>query len=208
MCGAPSTSREHAPPDSFFPKGAKEGLVTVPSCDEHNLKNSLDVEYVRNAIVTHIATNDAARNHFQGKVLRSLQRSPKLRSKLFGNVLPVQLGSTKTGIFSIDINRFKSVMACIAGAMYYKDYGRCYPGQWKIISTSLASERKFLFGVPDGWEEIRRRAGQLGMSQRPTSQPDIFQYHEYHKSDLSVIYRLTFYGGFEVYAIGYPPWTT
>jgi hypothetical protein len=55
MCDAAGTTKEHAPPDCFFPKGYRAGLWTVPSCDAHNSRNSKDVEYVRNVITSHIS---------------------------------------------------------------------------------------------------------------------------------------------------------
>jgi hypothetical protein len=57
VCGAPATSEEHAPPESFFPEGYRSGLVTVPSCADHNTKLSTDVEYVRNALCGQRGTN-------------------------------------------------------------------------------------------------------------------------------------------------------
>jgi hypothetical protein len=51
MCGAPATSLEHFPPLCIFPemKKTQDGIdyrkvvITVPSCDAHNLENSTDV---------------------------------------------------------------------------------------------------------------------------------------------------------------------
>jgi hypothetical protein len=52
-CDQPATTKEHAPPYSFFPKGKRQNLITVPSCSVHNCDNAPDVEYVRNAIAFH-----------------------------------------------------------------------------------------------------------------------------------------------------------
>ena len=55
-CGRDATSREHVPPKCLFPedkdiksiyKGTfRRSLITVPSCDEHNLAKSHDDEYL------------------------------------------------------------------------------------------------------------------------------------------------------------------
>ncbi|MFG0677725.1 hypothetical protein [Delftia sp. WSY_7] len=45
-CGELATSREHAPPQSFFPKNFKLNLITVPSCEKHNNSKSKNDEYV------------------------------------------------------------------------------------------------------------------------------------------------------------------
>ena len=57
-CGKPATSREHAPPRSFFPDSSKLNLITVPSCDIHNGRKSKDDEYVRALLVMSILLHD------------------------------------------------------------------------------------------------------------------------------------------------------
>ncbi len=44
-CTKESVSREHVPAQSFFPKGYRNNLITVPSCRKHNQDNSIDVEF-------------------------------------------------------------------------------------------------------------------------------------------------------------------
>lgn len=51
-CGEPSTGAEHVPPKSFFIKGQREGLITVPSCDVHNQHKSKDDEYIRSLLLS------------------------------------------------------------------------------------------------------------------------------------------------------------
>ncbi len=50
-CGEPATSKEHVPPKCLFPEDKdikpilnetfREHLITVPSCDKHNLSKSM-----------------------------------------------------------------------------------------------------------------------------------------------------------------------
>src|SRR5262249_38328640 len=57
MCDKPATTKDHIPPLCFFPeqkdipKGAnyRKNLITVPACDEHNSKTSMDDEYLLGA---------------------------------------------------------------------------------------------------------------------------------------------------------------
>lgn len=55
-CGWVATSSEHVPPKCLFPESKdvkgiydrsfRNNLITVPSCDKHNMKKSHDDEYL------------------------------------------------------------------------------------------------------------------------------------------------------------------
>lgn len=96
----------------------------MPSCDEHNSKNSKGVEFVRNVIVTHMNTNDAARVHFQNKVKRSFENSPKLFNRTFADATPVIINGDQIGVYTFDLPRFKVVTEAIAYAVYFKMFGK------------------------------------------------------------------------------------
>jgi hypothetical protein len=81
-CDQSATTREHAPPRSFFPEGSRQKLITVPSCAIHNCDNSLDVEYVRNAIVI-LAGLNATGELLIDTAKRSFDRSPALCARTF-----------------------------------------------------------------------------------------------------------------------------
>jgi len=136
VCGAPKTSDEHAPPECFFPEGYNSGLVTVPSCDDHNLKLSLDVEYVRNNLCGQHGTNLVA-----GRVLEtakaSYDNSPKLFNRTFSNVQRIEFEGEETGAYPIDLPRLKKVMKAIAYAMYFQDFGKRHEGDFDVFSASL-----------------------------------------------------------------------
>ncbi|UZJ61194.1 hypothetical protein OKW98_05580 [Pseudomonas sp. KU26590] len=51
-CEKPATGMEHVPPQSFFIKGQRDGLISVPSCDVHNQQKSKDDEYVRAVLLS------------------------------------------------------------------------------------------------------------------------------------------------------------
>jgi hypothetical protein len=88
-CDQPATTREHVPPQSFFPEGHRQNLITVPSCALHNNGNSLDVEYTRNIISTSFGVNDLGERHFLHKGMRSLEHSPALLQRTFADIRPV-----------------------------------------------------------------------------------------------------------------------
>lgn len=54
FCGGEVTGVEHIPPKSFFPKGKRNELITVPSCDKHNQEKSKEDEYIRTILLSSI----------------------------------------------------------------------------------------------------------------------------------------------------------
>src|ERR1044072_8217726 len=117
MCDRVSTTREHTPPLSFFPDGRRINLITVPSCKLHNNDNHLDVEYVRNIIVTDINSNQVARDMFADKVLRSYKRNKKLVRRTFQQVREATIGGQETAIVRLNRTRFNPIIRGIAFAL-------------------------------------------------------------------------------------------
>ena len=78
MCDADGVTREHVPPLSFFPEGFRVKLWTVRACGAHNLKNSKDVEYVRNVIVCFRNVSGTAHALAESAAFRSFERSAAL----------------------------------------------------------------------------------------------------------------------------------
>ena len=79
-CGENLTSvtkqREHVPPLSFFPKGFRENLMTVPACGKHNNSFSeLDEKF--QFLIKAFRTNKVAENDLYDRVIRGLQRKEK-----------------------------------------------------------------------------------------------------------------------------------
>lgn len=70
MCEKESTSVEHAPPRCIFPeqKDLQPGedyrvnLITVPSCDEHNMQKSKEDEYLLYILPSTIGSNEVGIN--------------------------------------------------------------------------------------------------------------------------------------------------
>lgn len=89
MCDEEATSVEHVPPKSLFPKNKRKQLITVPSCDKHNMDTSGDDEHLRNVLTMCIGGNSSGEEQFFNKTKRVYDRSPNLRGKLKGNSTPV-----------------------------------------------------------------------------------------------------------------------
>jgi hypothetical protein len=199
MCDAPATTKEHAPPRSFFPKGFRRNLITVPSCADHNTKNSLDVEYVRNVISTQRGTNIAAASAFE-TVKRSLENSPALMKRTFQTLTPVQVEDGETGAYRIELNRYRRVMKAIAYALYFRDTGTKHAGDWQIFTPSLLFAANVYDGRRDPWEGLRQYLTSGKFTDMCASQPEVFRYGVIHSEEAQTMYKFEFYGSFVVNA--------
>jgi hypothetical protein len=202
-CGAFATSEEHAPPESFFPEGYRSGLVTVPSCPEHNTNLSKDVEYVRNIICGQYGVNLVASRVFE-TAKDSYANSPGLFNRTFSGVRPVVVDGEETGAFRIELPRFKRVIKAIAYAMYYHDFGQRNEGDFDVFSTSLSSRSNLYHGVPDGYENCRRILEACAFKSMPVTQPKVFNYGLSCPGEGQIHYKFEFYESFCVYALTLP----
>jgi hypothetical protein len=202
-CDQPATTREHAPPSSFFPEGLRDNLITVPSCALHNNANSKDVEYARNVISTMLGVNEVGERHFLDKAIRSFGRTPALLHTTFSDIRPVNIHGMTSGVFTLDVERITNVMAACIRALHFRETGeRVY--NWQLVFPNLhfasgdATEEEAA-----SWRESLSVFRRLPFSAQATSSPDVFQYAvadiEGHR-----VYSLLFYRGFAVYAFRTP----
>jgi hypothetical protein len=198
-CEAEATTREHVPPRAFFPQGFRTNLWTVPSCEAHNLDNSLDVEYVRNVIVSHRNVAGTAQELAQSASFRSFEHSSALFFQTFGGAEFVVVDGEPTAIFQFDLDRFKRVMKAIAFGLYYNEHGQRYGAEWHVFSPTLLGAND-LAGIPDDWQRFRDLMRRIPFELRAAPEPSVFR-HGIHNFDDGVhfAYALEFYGGFRVY---------
>jgi hypothetical protein len=194
MCDQRSSTREHVPPRSFFPKSMRENLWTVPSCKKHNLGNNLDVEYARNVISGQRGTNHITKGFFEA-AKRSYDQSPALFSRTFRDFREVAVDNETTGAFRFDLNRVKKVMVAICHALAYRDFGRECIGNWGIFCSTLRSWEP----TPD-WDRLGSMLSSAEYAIVATPYADVFTYGIHETAPTGFIYRLIFYGGFIVYA--------
>jgi hypothetical protein len=194
-CDQPATTKEHAPPKSFFPPGKRNGLITVPSCSIHNCDNAADVEYVRNAIVFHAGLNET------GALLidtakRSFDHSPALFKQTFQSFM-VRSTDEKAATYKADLNRVKAMMTAVVQALHYRDQGEKWD-RWQVFVPTFTSELSLKQGA-DSWDDFRAFLNRVPYVDRATSEPEVFRYGRY-ALDWGWVYRLIFYGGFIVNA--------
>jgi hypothetical protein len=86
MCQSEATSKEHVPPLCLFPeqkdlpKGEdlRKNLITVPSCEVHNIEKSGDDTYLLYLLVLNLPSNEIAYNQYATKIKRDIERNPNL----------------------------------------------------------------------------------------------------------------------------------
>jgi hypothetical protein len=149
-CDQPATTKEHAPPRSFFPQPRPLDLITVPSCSIHNCGNASDVEYVRNAIVFLAGLNGTGELLID-KVKRSFDNSPDLFRRTFQSFV-AHSTEAQVGTYRFDLKRVEPVMTAVVQALHYQ---RRKWSCWRVFVPSLGSESSLIHKRPDGWDAFR-----------------------------------------------------
>jgi hypothetical protein len=69
----------------------------------------------------------------------------------------------------------------------------------------MLSEGQAFYDMPDNHSPyIRAMLRSVPVADRDTNQPEVFKYGVYQRPEHRIIYRLVFYGGVDIYAIGIP----
>jgi len=145
MCDKPATSREHAPPKCFFPrakdvnsgKNYRRNLITVPSCDEHNISksaNDLDT-----ALILQLSTwsNNFGAEIFNNRVSDAALRLRPFISKLQANSRAVHDGKNCGVVFSLDRSQIESHMSMMGRALYFHTTGQKWLGPINVLVPSM-----------------------------------------------------------------------
>jgi hypothetical protein len=203
MCNAPATTREHVPPKSFHPEAYRTGLITVPSCERHNLGNSMDVEYVRNVLSMQMGVN-AAGGGSCVTTMRCFDKKPNLLERTVSTMEPIMYEGSETGAFRVDLQRLDSVMRAIAFGLYRFEKKATHEGDFQIFAAGLGTGKSWFAGQPDGYDERRRRLAAIPVTQRDVPQPEVFRYGTCDFTGEGTYFRLEFYGAFVVHAMPLP----
>ena len=145
MCNRPSTSKEHVPPLCFFPEedelpgsgGFRKNLITVPSCDKHNIEKSADDQYLCTVLAIHFENNPIAQTHFSKKIMRALRRKPAMIIGFFQNLMPAVVRGSQSAVFHVDRPRFDRAIDHIARGVYLHHFNDKYTGKTDVMSYSL-----------------------------------------------------------------------
>lgn len=198
ICGAEGNTREHVPPLSFFPNGFRTNLWTVRSCEQHNIGNSKEVEYVRNVIVTHRNSKGTAKELAQSAAFRSFERSAALFFQTFKGATSMVVDGKPKVVPMIDKARFEHVMKAIACGLCVRERSpKRYEGDWHFFSPALLSDDSE--GRSSDGRRIQNLISATPYTPVATPEPTVFKYGRFFDGGLHASYQFEFYGGFLVY---------
>ena len=144
-CAKPEPeTRDHIPPDSFFPKPKPPNLITVPCCEKCRKEQQLDDEYFRFAVVT---ASRAIEQEDGRKVVEAIRRSfwkPKKAgfARLVDNSLieaelksPAGLYLGKQGLIRLKRERIDRPAQRIVRGLFFHERGYPLPDGYEVANT-------------------------------------------------------------------------
>lgn len=170
-CENQAVSLEHVPPRCLFPedkdvkpifnRSYRENLITVPSCDEHNLQKSNLDEYLMVTLSGKVGNNSLAYVQTHTKVERSRKRNNKLLDIQRHEV--VKVNDKEFPVLWVNVNNEKLVHSfeSIARGLYYHSNKISFKGKITVISRIFNHPED-----PNGTEFHRRAAGILERERR------------------------------------------
>lgn len=210
MCSQPATSKEHVPPACLFPEEKdiktsifRNNLITVPSCDLHNLKKSKDDEFLMACLAGIVGNNVIGFFHNLTKVKRALDRKGNLLHVLMkepqeisiknkqGYVLPVLVGS-------LDFERLYSCFKHMAYGLYYHKFGKTLNGECHVIMDFI----KYNEQKAETYKLLCRKRFEMEPKKPQTegTNPEIFRYQFFEPDEFGLIaLGMTFYEGATVF---------
>jgi hypothetical protein len=210
-CGEPATSTEHVPPAYLFPEQKdlpagvdyRNKLITVPSCDNHNSQKSKDDEYLVLVLVHGYLTNQAARDHFDKKVVRALIRRPARLHALYADQTPVTVDGKPTKAVTIDRDRFDKSIEHVCQGLHFHHFGKRWTSTIEIYSQMFLSEADWANKqIVDLCKQV---AFTLSHCTKHGENPDIFWYQMLvDVPKQRFLCRMMFYGGFDVFCVSDP----
>lgn len=209
-CGEKVTSREHVPPVCIFPEKKdiplldfRINLITVPSCDKHNMLKSNDDEFLLACMAGVVGNNDIAFVQNQTKVRRIFAR----RGENFINVISkeprYQTIKSKNGtdfpvvIGKPDLPRLHKCFEHIARGLYYHEFNSVFKGKCYVFASFITytDER-------DQYNEVIKRRFDFDLPKLVVkgTNPDIFKYWVGEPDQHGgIAIKMTFYEGTDIY---------
>lgn len=212
-CGKEASSMEHVPPKCLFPeekdvrdvfnKTFRNNLITVPSCDEHNMNKSNLDEYLMANLSGKVGNNFVAYVHTATKVSRSRLRNPQIIQ--IDKKAILKLKNKEFPVLWITVNTIKlrHSFEAIARALFFYENNDVFKGDCFIVSSFFDHEDD-----PNGTEFNKRSSALLELEQKhwntelKGNNPDIFTY-QFSKVDgfKCQTLAMTFYEGIKVFVI-------
>ena len=149
FCGKPATSAEHVPPKCLFPEQKdmrgedyRKNLITVPSCDKHNMHKSKDDEFLMACLAPVVGNNATAFIHTNTKLVRTYLHNPRLIDKTVLDSRKVTIvgpdGITfPTLVGRPDMPRLCRALQAVARGLYFYANGKRFKGKVTVIPSFM-----------------------------------------------------------------------
>jgi hypothetical protein len=209
MCDQAATTREHIPPRCLFPEKKdasgvdyRKGLLTVPSCDDHNCGKSADDEYLMMVMTGYFQNNAVAQKQIQSKITRAWVRAPTVPKSIVKNPAVVRYAGAEYLAFEVE-KRFDRSLSWIANGLHFLETGKQASPLYKVMAYPLFQHsHEHARDVNEGRIKILLMADQLFAGRPKTGQnPDVFWYQIVTDPDgVSTTIRMCFFGAFVVVA--------
>lgn len=137
------------PPKCLFPEtrdieliydaNFRQSLITVPSCDKHNLAKAHDDEYLMVCLGSKFGNNGVAYVHTNTKIRRAIERNPKLISAQAEDV--VSIGDENFPVLFVKVDNFRLMRSfeAIARALVFHELNFRHRGRCQVISDIFIS---------------------------------------------------------------------
>lgn len=155
-CGGPGGTRDHVPPKCLF-TGDRTNLITVPSCEAHNLRVSGLDEAFRTFVSAWVGVSTPEALQLWHDLKRGLDRSPKQKADLLSRlVTDKRTGDT---LVSFSASFVQSAFERITRGLYWYHYRSHLPSDLGVVAYPLRD----LTGLQDLAKDMNRRT--IGGSQ-------------------------------------------
>lgn len=213
MCEAEGSTSEHVPQRAIFPEAKDAGggnfrldLITVPSCELHNMGKSHDDEFLMVSLAGILGNNSIGYQHKFTKVNRAIKRSSyKLLTQAFvrkPTLHTIDLGNNKF----IDIlwgtpdhARLSRCFERISRGLYYHHFDAPFSGQIKVLMGFLSYDE----GPSKNLNQFLVDRAELDLVQKDRfgKNQDAFYYQVVGPDEHGLyLFRLCFYGGISIFA--------
>jgi len=221
-CERAGTTVEHVPPKCLFPEqkdsgGAdhRRGLITVPSCEEHNSGKSKDDEFLMAALSGVIGVNSTGYRQTTTKVRRALDRTPALLERIVlepqhlravdpnGVSYPVIVGKP-------DLPRLCRSLEAVARGLWYHAHSSRFFGECVVLPAFVSFDPSVDSGKMEALKALTSILAEqdLAGGRRGGSNPEVFLYRFGLVDPFGLVpLHMTFFEGIEVYAAFIPAGT-
>lgn len=215
-CTSPAVGRDHVPPQAFFPKpkealGLRRDLITVPSCEAHNVGRSGDDEYAFALLASAVSPGRISAG-FDRRVMKTLTRGQRpLGARMLRRSMRLWMPEGPTAGIQFERDRLEGVLRATALGLLFNEYGERVPGDLHVAVEAGPFAQSHDGGVrlyvagPD-LAHLRQGLEKLGVPAQGAN-PSVFTF-SLARLPVPVV-RMTFYDEIVVWVIGDPrEWPT